>query len=859
MRIFLPFILSLFVSIGASALPSVHTGAAPTWLYTFHPDLGRTPAQHDISDGYYYSLLEEQTSLLTNTSYNHYIRNIINESGVQNASEVSVTFSPQFQNVVFHHIRILREGSVLNRLRPDEIKVVQEETEAGEFQYNGLKRAYLTLKDVRKGDQIEVSYSIIGFNPVFANKYSDDIFFTNGTAVCNYYKAVITTPARRLNIVRRNNALAPVEKQQGSTLVYFWENPPLKSDESSSESPVWYNDIPTVYLSEYTDWHEVVNWGLTTFDHYNYSLPAGLSKKIAAWRLLAKGDKDRFANLAARFVQNEVRYLGLEIGANTHRPHPPSEVFDQRFGDCKDKALLLTVILRQEGIPAYVALVNTSLRSQLTNTAPSPGVFNHAITVIQRPKDSLLYIDPTVPSQRGELSDLYVPAYGYSLILRDGENRLEPVTPGRINDYTVIETIDARYYDTSFYTINTLYTGGCADDIRQTFAENSMKEMEERYHNYYSSSYEHIRQTGPITISDDSIKNEFKVNKEYAIPQLWKTNEKGKKYFNFTVRLIGQSLHDPSDITGEEPVSLPYPMTVHYTAVFNLPERWGFSSGPIHIKNDAYEFDFKPEILGNNLTLYYTLTTFKDHIPASALPAYRSDYKLMESLLYFDLYRDPSDGNEEDWGSQQAPKNMTEVLNRRFGDAKACWPAIWLTFFFALFFSRLFAWLNRREEDTVYSHGTGYPLGGWLILLGIGLIAGLGIALYEFIDAGYYSYSSWKSYSKAGTSLQFLYLSQMAVQLSFIAGGGASVFWFFKRRDIFPRMFVWYAGILLSGHLLLILLFHLLPVPPALNSYKQGLIVSFIRTCVYSAIWVSYVLRSDQVKSTFLEPFRSRS
>ncbi|HXO75342.1 MAG TPA: DUF3857 domain-containing transglutaminase family protein, partial [Puia sp.] len=513
-------------------------------------------------DGYYYSLLEEQTSLLTNTSYNHYIRNIINESGVQNASEVSVTFSPQFQNVVFHHIQILREGSILNRLRPDEIKVVQEETEAGEFQYNGLKRAYLTLKDVRKGDQIEVSYSIIGFNPVFANKYSDDIFFTSGTAVCNYYKAVITTPARRLNIVRRNNALAPAEKQQGSALVYFWENPPLKSDGSSPESPVWYNDIPTVYLSEYTDWHEVVNWGLTTFDHYNYPLPPSLIKKIAAWRLLAKGDKDRFANLATRFVQNEVRYLGLEIGANTHRPHPPAEVFDQRFGDCKDKALLLTVILRQEGIPAYVALVNTTLRSQLTNTAPSPGVFNHAITVIQRPKDSLLYIDPTVASQRGELSDLFVPAYGYSLILRDGENRLQPVTPGRINDYTIIETIDARYYDTSFYTINTLYTGGCADDIRQTFTENSMKEMEERYHNYYSSSYEHIRQTGPITINDDSIKNEFKVNKEYAIPQLWKTNEKGKKYFNFMVRLIGQSLHDPADITGEEPVSLPYPMTV---------------------------------------------------------------------------------------------------------------------------------------------------------------------------------------------------------------------------------------------------------------------------------------------------------
>jgi len=859
MRIALSIILSLTALINTgTAAPNVYTGASPSWLYKVHPDLGKTPPQHDISDGYYYSVLEEQTNLLTNTSYTHYIKQIINESGVQNASEVSVTFSPQFQKVVFHHIDILRDGEVLHRLALEEIKVVQEETEAGEFEYNGLKRAYLTLKDVRKGDRIEVAYSVTGFNPVFSNKYSDEIYFNSGTAICNYYKAIITTPARRLTIVERNHAPAPVEKQQGSTLVYFWENPPLKSDDSAPITPVWFNNTPTVYLTEYTDWHDVVDWGLTTFDHYKYPLPAGLQKKIAAWRLMANGDKDRFANLATRFVQNEVRYLGLEIGVNTHRPHPPAEVFNQRFGDCKDKALLLTAILRQEGITAYVALVSTSIRSQLINTAPSPGVFNHAITAIQRPNDSLLFVDPTVSSQRGELTDLYIPAYGYSLILRDGQNRLVPVSPGRINDYTINETVDARYYDTSRYTINTLYIGGSANDIRQAFAENSMKDMEEKYHDYYSSSYDHIRQIGPITISDDSIKNEFKVNKEYAIPQLWKTNDKGKKYFNFMVRLIGQSLHDPGDITNDQPVALPYPLSVHYTVMFNLPERWGFGSEAMHIKNDSYEFDFKPELFGNSMTLYYTLRTFKDHIPASELSDYKNDYKRMESILYFDLYKEAPDANTENWGSDRAPKDIPDVLNGRFRGAKACWPAIWLTFFFSLFFSRLFVWLNRREEDTFYAPGSGYPLGGWLILLGVGLIGGLGMGLYEFFDAGYYSYASWEAYNKAGTSLQFLYLSQMAIQLSFIAAGGASVYWFLKRRDIFPRMFVWYAGLLLSGHILLILLFHLLPVPASLNGYKEGLTVSFVRTCIYAAIWVSYIMRSDQVKSTFLEPYKAR-
>ena len=107
---------------------------------------------------------------------------------------------------------------------------------------------------------------------------------------------------------------------------------------------------------------------------------------------------------------------GLEIGANTHRPHPPADVFDQRFGDCKDKALLLSMILQQEDIPAYVALINTDTRSHLTNVAPSPEAFDHAIVAIRRPDGKYDFIHPTITCQRGPFSQLFIPAYGYGLV-----------------------------------------------------------------------------------------------------------------------------------------------------------------------------------------------------------------------------------------------------------------------------------------------------------------------------------------------------------------------------------------------------------------------------------------------------------
>src|SRR6201996_9745428 len=107
MRIALSVILGLILSLRVSALPYVKTGAQPGWLYAVHPDSHKTPAREAISDGYYYDLFDFQTNLTCNTDYTHFIRSIDNQSGVQHGSEVSVTFSPEFQQVVFHRISIL--------------------------------------------------------------------------------------------------------------------------------------------------------------------------------------------------------------------------------------------------------------------------------------------------------------------------------------------------------------------------------------------------------------------------------------------------------------------------------------------------------------------------------------------------------------------------------------------------------------------------------------------------------------------------------------------------------------------------------------------------------------------------------
>jgi len=86
----------------------------------------------------------------------------------------------------------------------------------------------------------------------------------------------------------------------------------------------------------------------------------------------------------ASFVQNDVRYVAIELGIGGHQPHPAAEVFSHRYGDCKDKVTLLSTMLKEIGVESYYVLINTE-RGSVTATTPPNLAFDHAILAIALP------------------------------------------------------------------------------------------------------------------------------------------------------------------------------------------------------------------------------------------------------------------------------------------------------------------------------------------------------------------------------------------------------------------------------------------------------------------------------------------
>lgn len=141
----------------------------------------------------------------------------------------------------------------------------------------------------------------------------------------------------------------------------------------------------------------------------------------------------------AAFVQQQIRYVAIEVGIGGYQPHAAQDVLANRYGDCKDKVTLLSVMLQEVGIKSDYVLVNAA-RGVVTSQFPSMLAFNHVILAIHLPpgisseglwssRDEdhggrLLYFDPTDPYvPLGYLPSQLQASYG--LVVNESGSRLE--------------------------------------------------------------------------------------------------------------------------------------------------------------------------------------------------------------------------------------------------------------------------------------------------------------------------------------------------------------------------------------------------------------------------------------------------
>jgi Tfp pilus assembly protein PilF len=193
----------------------------------------------------------------------------------------------------------------------------------------------------------------------------------------------------------KSASLAPAISVEGPRRVYTWtrsnlENTTAGKTDSAQLATHGKQPAPDIQLSSFQTWEEVGRW-YDGLQRERIAPTPQIREKAAE---LTRNASDVSAKLLAiyNYVSTDFRYIGVSLGIGRYQPHFAAEVLSNQYGDCKDKHTLLASLLAAAGIQAYPALINSSHVIDLD--VPSPGQFDHVITVVPRGKDTA-WLDTT--------------------------------------------------------------------------------------------------------------------------------------------------------------------------------------------------------------------------------------------------------------------------------------------------------------------------------------------------------------------------------------------------------------------------------------------------------------------------------
>lgn len=596
----------LFTSISANS-QKYKIEKEPDWIKTIGiPDKSEVK-KYDVSSGYYLALADYQVNLETNASYSHNVTNVVSYSGVTKASQLSISYDTAYQQLKIHHLYIWRNGEKIDRTSNLSFKTLNNEFNLHNGIYTGLITSYCNLNDIRKDDLIDFAYTLVGKNPIFKNEKYLFIPLETDNPVDLYSIRILYSKNKdyEYRCVGTDSSSLIASSVVGNYRELDINIPNSKAIHLEGNIP--NGVIPYKYftLSSFKSWKQVNDWAQEVCALKNEPDLSTVFKEI----FTGKETIDEKVNKIINYVQDDIRYMGIEAGIGSIKPFKPDQVVKQRFGDCKDKSLLLVSLLKKIGITkAYPVLVNTFMKKEIEKFYPSNEVFNHCIVRFEL-NDSVYWVDPTFTEQGGDYKKLSMTNYEKALIIGIPSDTLSDMhirEMSQMVNITDVFTIKS-FTDPASLVIKSTRKDYEADMRRAMFEQHSAAEYSKFITDDLKRYYPTVNQTSDMQLDDDIDKNIFTTTYNYEVDGFWQDGDKlsskesaGYWIFKFEPNTLYSDFNNSGCAKRKFDYAQNYPCNMTYNVVFHFPKDLLIHDRYVKYDNVAFYFDEKIEQLSSN-------------------------------------------------------------------------------------------------------------------------------------------------------------------------------------------------------------------------------------------------------------------
>lgn len=269
--------------------------------------------------------------------------------------------------------------------------IMTEDVEIENIFYHDMKFKYYFFPGLEEGAETYTSFRKEFRQPHFL----DAFYFRDGLDCRNAKLELKVSKNVEIGYVLQGNDTDKIQfstAPEGEFTKYTWQMKDSERDESFSDAPArsYYSPHLIFYIKNYKTDKGVQNvvGSIENLYKFYYNTVKDINKAdqtvLKNFTLdLIKGlstDYDK-AKAIFNYVQSKVNYVAFEDGMGGFIPREAADVFNKKYGDCKDMANLINEMCKYASVECYTAWIGTRHNNYTYEKVPTPIVDNHMIAV----------------------------------------------------------------------------------------------------------------------------------------------------------------------------------------------------------------------------------------------------------------------------------------------------------------------------------------------------------------------------------------------------------------------------------------------------------------------------------------------
>jgi len=606
----------------SEARKRIQTGPVPEWASERNYKSG---FKGRSGDHITHLLFDRQINAELRQDFFHGAIRLETMEAVQQQSQWQFAFEPQTQSVNFHFIKIHRGETVFEQLSLEKGRLLQREEGLHRFIIDGWYTFLIVLEDVRPGDVLEWAFTVTT-EPRLLPEYSFHYCgLPEGIPLGTYRFSVRFDPKRAMKWRTSMDGLKPNETNDNGLMRWTWIGNDIAGSKPEPHVPLWHRSDPWFQVSDCPDWGTVASavsaiWADRASAVQLEELVRQIEVNAANATVAARIDK------AIQLIQDDFRYLSVNLEFGGQIPATPDTVARRRYGDCKDLSFLLVNVLKHFGVAARPILVNSRARKTIGGLLPSPNIFDHAIVEFEA-EGKTRWIDPTLKYQGGGAFNRAIHEYGFGLpVAPDVTSLVEaPKRTGQTDLYELHETLllDTTGADSRLAAV-TRAVGTYAENLRRLFGASKLEDISKDRLQVYANRYGFAKRVEPLKFRDDRDANQFTIVEILDINRCFQIHSRpGTVAFPIPTWWLRSTLPVPEKVERKTPFALPFPCQLVHIVDVEFP---GFQPplAPRYVSRGKFLNFNRTHRVGHQFwVMTFTLDVTVDSVPPEEIKKYR--------------------------------------------------------------------------------------------------------------------------------------------------------------------------------------------------------------------------------------------